>query len=178
MARNSPQWLLQQLPDRIADSSAMEMTENVLSFRRDLSSSVNEGAAVLELVNQAAALIKCMENRAADIEVQAQALGKPALEKLDLPQCQARSAEAELQAAQAAVIKTNAGAQAVESAARQAVTRVAAAEAQLTAAELRANATEMRAAEREKTLVRVDDAIRTHLLGQRPETSSKLAAAA
>jgi predicted nucleic acid-binding Zn-ribbon protein len=60
----------------------------------------------------------------------------------------------------------------------QAESRIESVEDQLSQAELRARKAETRAGEAEKALIRIEDAIRTQLLGQRRAASSKSGAAA
>jgi hypothetical protein len=171
--------LRQHMQDHMAESTSIEPSEKVVRFRRDIPNSVEiDGTAALELVYQAAELIRGVESRATNMEARARMLVQRAIEKLELAECRVHSAEAEQQAAMAGIHEANIRVHEAEKALKQAESRIAAAESQLSTAELCANTAEMRASDAEKALIRIEDTIRIHLLGQRRDASSNLAAAA
>jgi hypothetical protein len=171
------EWLRQHKQDHVAQSTSIEPSENVVGFRRDIPNSAR-GTAALELVHQAAELIRDMENRATDRETHAQMLAQLAVDELELAERRVHTVEQERQAALVGLSEAEVRVQEAEKVLEQAESRFSAAEAQLSAAELHASTAETRASEAEMALIHIEDAIRTHLLGQRPDASSNLAAAA
>jgi hypothetical protein len=172
-------WLREHAEYSSDEPASTEPDETVVRFRRDMpNSAADDGSTALELVHQAVELIRGAENRATDLEARAQVIVQQAIERLELAERRVHSAEAQREAALAGIEETNVRAREIEKALKRAKSGLAANEAQLSATELRANAAEARASEAEKTLIRVEDAIRAHLLGQRPDPSSNLAAAA
>jgi chromosome segregation ATPase len=175
--------LLERRPDRMqrrtTDSSSTESMENVLAFRRDESSSQkDQGAAAIEMVYRAAGLMREVEQRASDIESRAQALARRAIEKLELAEQRVDSAGRGRQAAQDATNEANLSLNEAEIALENAESRIASYEAKVAEAEERADAAEMRAREARAALVRIESAIRTHLLGADQVPTENLAAAA
>ena len=64
---NSPAtWLREYMRDYIANSNVAKSANNILSFKHQSESAKNPGAAVLELVNQAAELMGEVDNFAAE----------------------------------------------------------------------------------------------------------------
>jgi chromosome segregation ATPase len=174
---------LERRPDRMqyrtADPLSTESMENVLAFRRDeVNSQKDQGAAAIEMVCRAAGLMREVEQRASDIESRAKTLAKRAIEKLELAEERVDSAVRERQAAQDATNETNLRLHEAEIALENAESRIASYEAKVSAAEERADAVEMRAREARAALVRIESAIRTHLLGVGRLPSENLAAAA
>jgi chromosome segregation ATPase len=171
-------WLRQHMQGDTTDSTSIKPRENLVRFRRDIPSLGESGTAALELVYQAADLIKFVESCAAGMEARAQALVRRAIEKLELAERRVHSAEAEREAAVAGANEASVRVYEGEKALERAEARISAVEAQLSTAELCRNEAETRASEAEKALVRIEDAIRIHLLGKRPDASPNLAAAA
>ncbi len=172
-------WHRRGMGSHVADSSSAELAENILCFRDDPSGSrSDQGALVIHMVHQAAELIRGMEQRAADIESRAQALAKRVISELELAEQRLCSAEAERQETEAGINKANLRVHEADIALENAESLIAATEAKLSAAEQRADAAEERAKETGAALVRIEDAIRTHLLGAGEVASNNLAAAA
>ena len=111
------------------------------------------GAAVINLVHQAAELFTNMEDRARDTETRAQLLCKNALERLELAEKRIQTAERERREA------INEAHQKVRDACK----------ALLTAVEFRAQAAEAEAREAKEALALVEEAIRSRLLSARPD---------
>ena len=137
-----------------------------------------DGTAVLELVHQAAELIRGMDIRASDTDARAQVLFQQTIEDLKFAKHRVQSAEAQREAASAALVAANSQAQEMENAMREAEILLASDEVQLSKIEVRANASEARATELERALRQIEDAIRNRLLDSRSEVSRVLAAAA
>jgi len=137
-----------------------------------------DGNAVLALVYQAAELIRNLDDRATDTEGQAQAIVLQAIEDLKLAKHGVQSAEAQREISLAALKETNAEVQEIEEELRQSEALLAAYELRLSTAERNASGAEERANEAEKALIRIEDAIRLHLLDPKPDSSRDFAAAA
>jgi hypothetical protein len=94
MAERHMEWLRQHMQGHIAEPASIEPTGNVVSFWRDPECSAkNEGAEAVELVYQAAELIRGVEKRATDMEARSRALAQRAIEKLELAERRVHSAE-------------------------------------------------------------------------------------
>jgi chromosome segregation ATPase len=177
MANIQPEWIRHQ--SDIGESSSPELSDDVLSFRRDPANlSKERDAAAIEMVYQAASLIKEIEHRAADTDMRAQALVACAFEKLELAERRMYAADEELHTIQASIDEANLRLHEIEGALGDAESCIVSTEANLAAAEQRADAAEMRADEARAALVRIENAIRTHLLGLDRVASRTLAAAA
>ncbi len=135
----------------------------------------DEGAQVLDLVSVAAEMLKGLERRADDTETRAQALVNRALEKLQVALNHIDTLE---NARVAAARESDRRLREAGEALRHAKSRIADAEVQLSDAEARVQAAEARALKAEDTLVRIEGAIRTQLLGAKQETRRQLAVAA
>jgi hypothetical protein len=143
-----PHWLKEcvQVTVEDHDQQQHEDNSNVLNFPQGRTDRrTNDGQSALDLVFQAAELVGNMQEEARQRETRAQSLCRGAIEKL-------RFAERRVEAA--------------ESALSIAESRLSSAEASLAAAELRAKNAETRARELDQALSRVEDAIRTRLLGE------------
>ena len=124
------------------------------------------GAAVINLVHQAAELFTNMEDRARDTETRAQLLCKNALERLELAEKRIQTAERERrEAINEAHQKVRDACKALE----QAQLRIVTSEDRLTAVEFRAQAAEAEAREAKEALALVEEAIRSRLLSARPD---------
>jgi hypothetical protein len=160
--------------------------ENVFRFhhgplaaeRLDSLADRDNGSAALQLVHQLADVIRSRENHAAQVEARAHALGKRALDELNLAEGRLRATEAARNAAEVALNKANTMLQEFEVALNHTEARIAAAETQLSDALRRAKAAETRAAQSETALQRLEDAIRVQLLNTRGQAPRNSAAAA
>jgi hypothetical protein len=124
----------------------------------------DHGPAALQLVYQLADVVRSREEHAAQVEARAQALGKRALDELNLAEERLRATEVSRNAAEAALEKANATLHEFEATLKHTGARIAAAETQLSDALRRAKTAETRAAESEMALQRLEDAIRVQLL--------------
>jgi hypothetical protein len=173
-------WLREHMRDHIANRRPIESTEKVLRFPSTFPSAttVEDAQRALDLVCQAAELIRGIEDRASAIEARARDLVEQAVEKLQLAENRIQLLETERRAAEACISDAGVKIRETEQALQQAELRIASAEAQLCQTELRAKAAETQADDAKKALLRIEDAIRTQLLGQRRPATSKSAAAA
>lgn len=142
-----PHWLRVCIQVTDADQPADD-SDNVLNFPRGQAARrVNDsGQSALDLVYQAVELVGNLQDEARQTETRAQGLCRSAVERL-------RLAERRVEAA--------------ESASSLAESRLSSAAAKLSAAELRAKNAETRARELDQALSRIEEAIRTRLLGER-----------
>src|ERR1035441_6644816 len=177
MGKSQTDWLREYMRDRIANYSAVGSAENILSLRRPQNSETSPGAAVLNLIYQAADLIRDVDDYAAERHARA-ILAKQAIEKVEIAEARVRSAESGRLAAEAETKEFSDRLQEVEKVLEQTTSRVAATEAQLSAAEQRARTDEMQADEADDALKRIEEAIRTQILEKRFCDSSRRAATA
>jgi exonuclease VII large subunit len=172
MQKSQTNWLRDHMRDYITNHSALDSPENVLSFQRSPNSKMNPGAAALDVVYQAAELIRDVDNYAAERHARAETLARQAIEKLKIAHDCVQSAESRRLAAEAGIkefsdrLENELGVrlQDVEKVVEQTASRIAAAEAQLSAAEQRARDAEIRADEAEKALKRIEETIRARIL--------------
>jgi HSP90 family molecular chaperone len=166
--------------DYISNSNVATSVDNILSFKHQSHSAKNPGAAVLDLVYQAADLIGGIDNYAAERQARAEALARQAIEKLKIADDHVRSAEAARRASEAEIEQfsdrvekeVSIKVQEIEKAIEQMASGMAATEARLSAAEQRARNAEMRADEAENSLKLIERAIRTRILEKRFDGSS------
>jgi len=172
--------------NHIADNGVVESADNVLSFRRPPDGAMEPDAAALDLVYQAADLIRRADEYALERQARAETLAKQAIEKLKIADARVNSSESGLRAAEAELKKLSdrvetefsIKVQELERLMERANSRVAAAEAQQLAAEQRTRAAEIRANEAENALRRVEEALRIQILQKRSGGSGMRAAAA
>ena len=186
MEESHADWLQEHMRDHIANSSALESPENVLSFRCPPNSETDPGAAALNLVYQAAEHIRDVDDCPAERQDRAETLAKQAIEMLEIAEARVRSAESARLAAEAEIKEfsdrvekeLSIKLQEVEEAMEQTASRIAATEAQLSTAEQRARNADMRADEAENTLKRIEEAIRIQILEKMPYNARRTAIAA
>ena len=175
MAASNTDWLQEHMRDHIANQSAPNSAENVLSFRHPPNSANNPGMAALDVVYQAAELIRDVDNYAAERQARAETLAKQAIEKLKTAHDCVRTAESRTLAAEAKIKdfsdrvekEFNVKVREIEEGMERAASRMAVAEAQLSAAEQRARNAEERADEAEKALKHIEETIRTRNLREK-----------
>ena len=186
MEASHKDWLREHMRDHIANYTAFDSAENVLSFGRPQNSETGPGAAALNLVYQAADLIKDVDNYAAERQSRAETLAQQAIEKLKIAHDCVRSEQSGRLAAEAKFKEfsdrlereISVRLREVEQVMEQTTARIAATEVELSVAEQRARAAEMRANEAENALKRIEDAIRTRILEKGIGDSSRRTARA
>jgi chromosome segregation ATPase len=141
-----PHWLRECI--QVADvEQPADANANVLNFpqgRVDCQAN-NNGQSALDLVYQAAELVGNLQEESRQTEARAKNLCRSAAERLRLAEQRAEAAQSALSHAES---------------------RLSSAEAKLCDAELRAKNAEMRARELDQALSRIEEAIRTRLLGK------------
>ena len=186
MRESHTNWLREHMRDHIANHGALDSAENVLNFQSSPNSKMNPGAAALDVVYQAAELIRDVDNYAAERHARAETLARQAIEKLKIAHDCVQSAESRRLAAETGIREfserleneLSVRLQEVEKVVEQTASRIAAAEAQLSAAEQRARIAEARAAEAENALRRIEEAIRIQIVEKMPGNARRTAMAA
>lgn len=147
--------------------------------RRVSSASVDiRGATAIDLVHQAAAMMKGIENQAAETSARAQDLAQKAVEQLHAAEARIRALTSAQGEAEARLKETTARADAFEQMARTTQAQIAAMEQRVAATEDRARQAATRATEAENNLVRVQNAIQHQLLAKvQPSMGRQVAAA-
>jgi hypothetical protein len=120
-----------------------------------------DDTAVLDLVYQAAEVIKGIENRATEIE-------RTSYQQLQLKERRIEELETELRTAQALINETRIKLKESDEVARADRARLEAAEKRLSEFEIRAKTAEAQARENANAVFRIEEAIRTQLLAKRP----------
>ena len=157
-------WLRHHLRANSDNAASIGQSDKVLRFPDTPARLPEErGQAALELVHRAAEVIR-------DVEDRARSIAEDAVGKLQLANDRIQVLEAERRAAEVRI-------QEAEEALKRAAARIAVAEDRLVQAERHAKAAEMRASEAEKALMRIEDAVRTRLLGQQRRAPGRPAAA-
>ncbi len=137
-----------------------------------------DGQSAVDLVNQAVELVRGIEKRAKEKETYADGIA----EKLRIAESRieelVKELEAERRAAEIHVNKSNVTIRDLADALKEERSRVTTAEDELRQLEVRASTAEARAKESEDAIARIEDAIRTQLLGQGRSVSKGPAAAA
>jgi chromosome segregation ATPase len=137
-----------------------------------------DGAAVLYLVYLAAEVLTAAEDRATDSETRAETVASRTMEQLKLAEQRFYALDAERQEIESKLNEANSRVQEYEIVLRNSEARNAVAEDKLRSAERRALEAETRANAARAALLRIEEAIRTHLLAGDQRYSSKLKAAA
>ena len=151
--------------DHVTSAASGESWENILNFPGGASPAQHDASAALDLVSQAAEVIRGIQDRAIDSENRAKALAESAIEKLQVAEARIQSAEAARSAALESLSKLRVRLQDAERELTRTQSRIATAEIQLANAEQRVSAAEARAINAEKAVNHVEDAIRTQLIG-------------
>jgi len=171
MAASNLEWLRERLQEDRQRPAAIERTRTGAAP----STPPDDGASALDLVYQAAEMIQGMTDRAGDAEARARWIVENALNKLEAAESrhQVEQMRQKDKLDEAAAELAEAGKML-----KQLQARLAATEAELAAAEARAHAAEARATEAKDALLRIEDAIRVHLLRGESGHCSDLSAAA
>jgi septal ring factor EnvC (AmiA/AmiB activator) len=151
------------------DSRNAERSEGVLPFRAGSPAAPTKVcSAALNLVYQAAEVIKDIESQASDAE-------KTSYQKLQLAQKRIEELEAELRSAQLCINEARVKLKESNELAKAEKSRLDEAERRMCELEMRARTAEMQARENANSVLRVEEAIRTQILSKRlpPSTLTK-----
>ena len=167
-------WLREHMRDHIATPGSADPSRNVLKFSSAVPEvSGNNAASALELVAEAADVIKSIERRAIESETRAKSLAESAIEKLHHADSRIQAAEDARRAGEDNLVKVSARLQEVEKELMHAKSRLANADAQLANAEQRMKNFELRAIKAEKSVKDVESAIRMQLVGLTKELNRR-----
>ena len=177
--------LREHMRNHMARSVSGDGGGNLLLFRDGRSRiAQHHRSEALDLVYQAADVIRADKLRAAETEAKTLAVAQRAINQLGYAEQQLRSAyearrttEARAHTAETAVMMLNARAQELEKLLSEAQSLVSALQTKLSNAELRAENAERQATLAKQALVSVESAIRTQLIGERQPPTSLAAAA-
>jgi chromosome segregation ATPase len=159
-------WLREHMRDQLMNAASTDAPQNVASFPGNAAAVSRSGtSSALDLVSEAAGVIRGIRERAAESEARATALAESALEKLQVAVSRIQSAEAARDAAQETLSRLSAKLQEAEQELGRTQSRIVAAERRLADAERGMRAAETRAANAEKAVSQIEDAIRTQLVG-------------
>jgi hypothetical protein len=162
-----------------ANSRTAELGNCVPDIRRAIPPEDRVGVTAIELVIQTADVFDGIEAHAAETKARAYDLAQRAADQLSFAERQIHALKSLQNAAEASLIKANARADEAEQVNRTIQAQNAVIEHRLATAEARAKNAEAFAIEAQKSLIRVEDAIRSQLLAKlQPPTGIKLAAAA
>jgi len=172
------EWLNKHMRDHLSNSARIELDDRVLSFpvasaATSRNGETRDGETALELVYQAAEMVRGIENRATEFESRARGLAEQANEKLKLAERHIHDLEVKQQAAETCIQQAHLKLQEAGEALKRERARVQAAENRLPQLEMRARSAEARAQECERALSRIEDAIRTQILGQEAPAAAR-----
>ncbi len=126
------EWLRDHMRNHFANSASIEPSTGVLGFRSAAKSSATlDSDVALELVSQAAEVVKGIEDRANEIESYARNIAERVAERLWIAEQRIQELEAERRAAEACISEAHAKIERAEQALRLERSRVKAAEDQL-----------------------------------------------
>ena len=146
----------------------IEPSEGILRFRSTPLSTATKGCgAALDLVYQAAEVIKGIESHANEAEKHARGVADNAIRKLQLAEKRIEELETELQSAQACISEARVKIKESDEAAKVDKSRLEAAERKMCQIEMRARTAEGQARENANAVARIEEAIRTQILAKR-----------
>jgi chromosome segregation ATPase len=158
-------WFREHRRDGFAAASSRDSRENILSFPSGPPASRHDASVALDLLSQAAEVIRGVQDRAGESEARARALAESAIEKLKLAEARINAAELARRVAEETLSGFSARLHEAERELTQTQSRIAAAETQLANAEQRVRAAEARAVSAEKAMRQIENAIRSQLVG-------------
>lgn len=138
----------------------------------DNAAATRHGRATLDLVYQAAEVLRDLEARANEFENHARDLAEKAYAKLKAAEARIQELEVQQRTAESCLNSARDKLHEAAEALRRERARVAAAENRLPELEMRARSAEARAEECERTMASIEDAIRIEILKQRPSDSN------
>jgi hypothetical protein len=158
-------WLREHMRDELAKAPAGDHAQNVVHFPAEAAPPRNSGSSALDLVAQAASVIRGIEERAVKTEVRARALAEAALEKLERAEIRISDAETARIHAEDTLVRLGARLQEAERELARTQSRLAAAENRLAEAEYQLHGAEARATQADRAVVEIEDAIRAQIVG-------------
>src|SRR5262249_25748381 len=107
-------WLREHMREQLANAPSGDYAENIVHFRADNDAPRHEASSALDLVSQAASVIRGIEERAAESEARARALAEAALEKLEIAERRIADAETARMKAEDTLVRLSARLQEAE----------------------------------------------------------------
>jgi hypothetical protein len=146
-----------------------ESSERVFRFPGTTPSATSSRGCVaaLDLVSQAAEVIKGIENHASESEKHVRSIADKALQRLQLAESRIEELETELQSAQACIREARVKIKESTESANIERSRLEAAERKMCQIEMRARTAEAQAKENANTVARIEEAIRVQILEKR-----------
>ena len=158
-------WLRDHMRDELARAPSGDHAQNVVHFRADPAPTRNDPSAALDLVSQAASVIRGIEERAAESEARARTLAQAAVEKLERAEIRINDAEAARIDAEDTLVRLSARLQEAERELARTQSRLVAAENRLAEAEHQLRGAEARASQADNAVNQIEDAIRAQIMG-------------
>jgi len=155
-------WLREHMQHHITGADLHDAEEIILHFP---TSPAAHHSSTLDLVSQAAGVMKEIRERAAETEASAKGLVEKALEKLRLMEARVHSAETARSDAEGDISKLVARVKELERALAHTKAEKGTAEDQYAEAQKRLRVAEARAVKAEKIAAQIESAVRTQLIG-------------
>jgi DNA repair ATPase RecN len=149
------------------DADPIEPTERILRFPRTPQPTATRGyGATLDLLYQAAEVIKGIENHVDETEKCARGIADNAIQKLQLAEKRIEELENEIQAAQACISEARFKIKESDEASKVEGARVEAAERRMCQIEMRARTAEAQVRENANAVARIEETIRAQILAK------------
>jgi predicted nucleic acid-binding Zn-ribbon protein len=158
-------WLREHMREQLTNESSGNHAQNVVHFPADTAPPRTGPSAALDLVSQAANVIRGIEERAAETEARARGLAEAALEKLEAAEIRISDAERARIHAEDTLVRLGARLQEAERQLARTQALLVAAENRSADAEHQLRAAEARANNSEKAVGQIEDAIRAQIVG-------------
>jgi chromosome segregation ATPase len=158
-------WLREHMRDEIAKAPSSDHAQNVVHFRAEPAPPPNDPSTALDLVSQAASVIRGIEERAAEAEARARSLAQAAVEKLERAEIRISDAETARIHAEDTLVRLSARLQEAERELARTQSRLVAAENRLAETEHQLRAAEARASHADNAVSQIEDAIRAQIMG-------------
>jgi chromosome segregation ATPase len=158
-------WLREHMREQLTNESSGNLAQNVVHFPADTAPPRATPSAALDLVSQAASVIRGIEERAAETEARARGLAEAALEKLEAAEIRISDAERARIHAEDTLVRLSARLQEAERQLARTQALLVAAENRSADAEHQLRAAEARANQSEKAVGQIEDAIRAQIVG-------------
>jgi chromosome segregation ATPase len=165
MAGDPMNWLREHMREQVAKAPSGDHAKNVVHFPADTAPPRNDPSTALDLVSQAASVIRGIEERAAESEARARTLAESALEKLEQAEIRISDAETARIHAEDTLVRLSARLQEAERELARTQARLVAAENRLADAEYQLRAAEARATQADNAVNQIEDAIRAQIVG-------------
>jgi chromosome segregation ATPase len=166
-------WLREHMRDEFAKAPSGGHAQNVVHFPADNSPPRNGTSSALDLVAQAAGVIRGIEERAAQTEARARALAEAAVEKLERAEIRISDAETARIHAEDTLVRLSARLQEAERELARTQSRLVAAENKLAEAEYQLHAAQVRATHADNAVVQIEDAIRAQIVGLQRNSAAR-----